>query len=144
MNSFLFLTASLGLRGVEAGHGPFSSMYEFSLAVAWGSLLIHLYFEIRYRLRALAFFTLPVALGLLIYATFGGLALAARVRAEGDWRQFTLYRAAPRDGQFRVSFALTGLGEAWLDEVSVSILDKPARGMTTDSSTRAPRVTSRP
>lgn len=69
VNAFLFLTASLGLRWVEAGHGPFSNMYEFSLAFAWGSLLIHLYFEFRYRLRALAFFTLPVALGLLIYAT---------------------------------------------------------------------------
>ena len=69
VNSFLFLTASLTFRSIEAGHGPFSNMYEFSLAFAWGALALYLYFEVQYKLRSLALLVLPVALGLMTYAT---------------------------------------------------------------------------
>jgi ABC-type transport system involved in cytochrome c biogenesis permease subunit len=69
LNAELFLTVSLALRAVESGHGPFSNMYEFSLAFAWGILAIYLYFENRYRSRALSLFVVPVALGMLGYAT---------------------------------------------------------------------------
>ena len=54
VNALVFLSVSLVLRSVESGHGPFSNMYEFSLAFAWG---------------ALALLVVPVALGLLLYAT---------------------------------------------------------------------------
>ncbi len=76
INALAFLTASLAFRAIASGHGPFSNMYEFSLAFAWGALAIYLYFEMRYRLRTLALLVLPVALGLLAYAT--------TVRAEID------------------------------------------------------------
>ncbi len=69
VNSFVFLTASLAFRAIEAGHGPFSNMYEFSLAFAWGALALYLYFEVQYKLRSLALLVLPVALGLMTYAT---------------------------------------------------------------------------
>ena len=69
VNAFAFLTASLVFRAIAAGHGPFSNMYEFSLAFAWGALALYLYFELRYRLRTLALLVLPIAMGLLVYAT---------------------------------------------------------------------------
>jgi len=69
INSFIFLTASLIFRAIEAGHGPFSNMYEFSLAFAWGALALYLYFEFQYKLRSLALLVLPVAVGLMAYAT---------------------------------------------------------------------------
>ena len=69
VNSFVFLTASLVFRAIEAGHGPFSNMYEFSLAFAWGALALYLYFEFQYKLRSLALLVLPVAAGLMAYAT---------------------------------------------------------------------------
>lgn len=69
VNSFGFLSASLVARAIASGHGPFSNMYEFSLAFAWGALALYLYFEFQYRLRTLALLVLPVALGLLLYAT---------------------------------------------------------------------------
>jgi cytochrome c-type biogenesis protein CcsB len=69
VNGFLFLTASLVLRALATGHGPFSSMFEFSLAFAWGVLALLLFFERRYHFRSLALLVLPVAIGLLIYAT---------------------------------------------------------------------------
>jgi cytochrome c-type biogenesis protein CcsB len=69
VNATAFLTASLVFRAIASGHGPFANMYEFSLAFAWGSLALYLYFEVRYHLRTLALVVLPIALGMLAYAT---------------------------------------------------------------------------
>lgn len=69
VNAFIFMTASLAFRAIEAGHGPFSNMYEFSLAFAWGAVAIYLFFEFKYHTRALSLLVVPVAFGLLLYAT---------------------------------------------------------------------------
>ena len=69
VNAAAFLTASLAFRAVASGHGPFGNMYEFSLAFSWGALVLYLYFEVKYHLRTLALVVLPVALGMLVYAT---------------------------------------------------------------------------
>ena len=63
--------------------------------------------------------------GLLIYDSITGLELAERIQASADWREFSLYRAATRDGAFRVTAALSGMGEAWLDDVTVNLLGMP-------------------
>jgi cytochrome c-type biogenesis protein CcsB len=44
-------------------------MYEFSVAFAWGVLGAYLYFERKYHLRTLGLIALPIALGMLFYAT---------------------------------------------------------------------------
>jgi len=59
---------------------------------------------------------------LMIFDSFGGSQLAERIHQTNGWREFTLYRAAPRSGDLTVTFAMTGLGEAWLDDVSISTL----------------------
>jgi cytochrome c-type biogenesis protein CcsB len=69
VNAFGFLTASIIARWIAADHGPFSNMYEFSLAFAWGAMGIYLYFESQYHARSLALLVLPISLGMLIYAT---------------------------------------------------------------------------
>lgn len=69
VHAVVFLTASLGLRAMVTGHGPFSNMYEFSIAFAWGALVTYLYFEYRYHFRTLALLVVPVSLALLAYAT---------------------------------------------------------------------------
>jgi hypothetical protein len=61
--------------------------------------------------------------GLLIFDSIGGPDLADRVRLTRGWRQFTLYRAVPESGELVVTFALTGLGEAWIDDLEVNLLD---------------------
>jgi cytochrome c-type biogenesis protein CcsB len=63
------LTVSLAFRAVATGHGPFANMYEFSVAFAWGIMGAYLWFERKYHQRILAIFALPVALGLMAYAT---------------------------------------------------------------------------
>ncbi len=65
--------------------------------------------------------------GLLIYDSLGGSDLAERVLIAPDWREFTLYRAAPRDGTVTVTLALTGIGEVWLDDVTVNLWEPPVR-----------------
>jgi cytochrome c-type biogenesis protein CcsB len=67
--AFAFVTASLVFRTIYVGHGPFSNMYEFSVAFAWGILGAYLYFERRYHLRTIGLVALPVALAMLLYAT---------------------------------------------------------------------------
>jgi cytochrome c-type biogenesis protein CcsB len=64
-----FLTASLLFRTIATGHGPFANMYEFSIAFAWGTLVMYAYFERRYHQRVLGLIALPVALAMLLYAT---------------------------------------------------------------------------
>ncbi len=61
--------------------------------------------------------------GLLIFDSIGGPDLADRLRLTRGWRQFTIYRAVPETGDLLVTFALSGLGEAWIDDVHVNLLD---------------------
>ncbi len=65
--------------------------------------------------------------GLLIFDSLSGVELAERVEVTEGWREFTLYRIATREDELTLTFALTGYGEAWVDEVSVTTLQLPPR-----------------
>ena len=78
--------------------------------------------------------------GLLVFDSLGGPALAERVGATRDWTRLAVYRIVPPDAageQLVVTFAVTGLGEAFIDEVSVRVLEHGAPGVpaTTVSTT---------
>lgn len=60
--------------------------------------------------------------GLMVVDSFAGEDFAERISRTNGWREFTLYRIAPKSGQFSMSFVLSGYGEAWVDEVSVTVL----------------------
>jgi len=66
---FALIGASLVFRAIATGHGPFSNMYEFSIAFAWGILGAYYWFEHKYHQRMLGLLALPVALGMLLYAS---------------------------------------------------------------------------
>jgi hypothetical protein len=69
--------------------------------------------------------------GLLVFDSFGGPSLAERVGPTGGWRRLVLHRIAPDDSPATplvVTFALTGLGEARLDAVSVRVLERGVAG----------------
>jgi hypothetical protein len=58
--------------------------------------------------------------GLLVVDSLGGEPLAERiVQTHGSWREINLYRVAPESGAVSVTFALTGLGEVALDDVTI-------------------------
>ena len=66
--------------------------------------------------------------GLLIIDSLGGEPLAERIGQTEKWRPFVLYRAAPQSGPMWITFALSAVGEAWLDDVGVETLELPAAG----------------
>jgi ABC-type transport system involved in cytochrome c biogenesis permease subunit len=35
--SLILLTIAIAARAIDTGHGPFSNMYEFSMAFSWGN-----------------------------------------------------------------------------------------------------------
>lgn len=57
--------------------------------------------------------------GVMVIDSFGGEALAERFGETKGWEQVVLYRAAPRNGELTVTFALTGFGEVELDDVTI-------------------------
>lgn len=60
--------------------------------------------------------------GLLIVDSISGEPLAERLRQTDGWQEFTLYRVAAQAGQMNLTFALSGLGEVWLDDVTIQIV----------------------
>ncbi len=63
--------------------------------------------------------------GLMIVDSLSGEALADRIGKTQGWRQFVLYRVAPQSGAMCVTFVLSGLGEAQLDDVVIQAVENP-------------------
>ncbi|MBX3412333.1 MAG: hypothetical protein KF708_06405 [Pirellulales bacterium] len=87
-----------------------------------------------FRLRAFVRVPAPITGsvdGLLVLDSFGGEALAERIRKTDGWQEIILYRTAPARGELRLTFALSGLGEAYLDDVAIEpVLRSPSRPVT--------------
>jgi hypothetical protein len=69
--------------------------------------------------------------GLLVFDSIGGPSLAERVGVTPGWRRLVLYRVVPGDASgepFTITFALTGLGEARIDDVTVRVLERGTSG----------------
>jgi hypothetical protein len=60
--------------------------------------------------------------GLLIFDSIAGRTLAERIKVAEQWQEFTLYRACTQPGPVRVTFALSGLGDAYLDDIAIEPL----------------------
>ena len=63
------LGASLLLRGIVVGRGPYGNLYEFSVAFAASILGGYLFLARRYPIRQIGFIPAGVALALLLYAS---------------------------------------------------------------------------
>ena len=61
--------------------------------------------------------------GLVVFDSLGGPELGDRVRGTQGWRELTLYRVAGQSGELTVTFSLTGVGEASVDDLAISLLD---------------------
>ena len=60
--------------------------------------------------------------GALVYDSAGGEPLAVRLTTPGRWKQYHLYRQVPASGKINVTFALTGIGIAFFDDVAIEPL----------------------
>lgn len=66
--SLLIITIFIISRAIRTGHGPFTNMYEFSVAFSWGILLMSLYFSWRYRNVVINLFGAVAGAALLLFA----------------------------------------------------------------------------
>ncbi len=66
---FAALVASLVIRGVLVGRGPWGNLYEFSAAFATSVVGGYLLLERRYPIRSIGFIPVGVAFALLLYAS---------------------------------------------------------------------------
>lgn len=64
----IFLTVSILSRAIITGHGPFSNMYEFAIAFAWGTVSVGLLFLWHYKIALIKAIGVLVAALLLIFA----------------------------------------------------------------------------
>jgi hypothetical protein len=65
--------------------------------------------------------------GLFVFDSIGGPALGERVGVTKSWRRLVLHRIVPAESAgepLTVTFALTGLGEARIDEVSIRAVER--------------------
>jgi cytochrome c-type biogenesis protein CcsB len=67
--SLLFLSLTIINRAIQTGHGPFTNMYEFALAFAWGIVLAAVIFRWRYKTSSMLNIGLAIAILLLIFAS---------------------------------------------------------------------------
>ena len=67
--AWIALGASMVLRAIVVGRGPWGNMYEFSVAFAFSMLGGYLYLQRRYPIRSIGFIPVGVALAILLYAS---------------------------------------------------------------------------
>ncbi|MGL6076708.1 MAG: hypothetical protein ACRC8S_21340 [Fimbriiglobus sp.] len=60
--------------------------------------------------------------GLIVFDSSGGEPLGMRIRHQPYWRQFKLYRRVPPSGKVAMTFALTGIGSSYIDDVKIEQL----------------------
>ena len=80
--------------------------------------------------------------GLLVFDSLGGPALAERIGVTRDWARLALYRIVPAEAAGEplvVTFALTGMGEALVDDVSVRVLEHGGAGLAATAVSTAPQ-----
>jgi hypothetical protein len=65
--------------------------------------------------------------GLMIFDSLAGPSLGIRLPQTTGWQEFQLFRLVDATQEITVTFALPGLGEARLDQLSVRALDMPSR-----------------
>jgi cytochrome c-type biogenesis protein CcsB len=108
---FAVLLASIGLRAIVVGRGPWGNMFEFSVAFATAMLGAYLVLQRRYPIRSIGFIPVGVALALLLYAASLGSGIKELVPALQNAPLLTIHvgMAVISYGTFATSFA-AGVG----------------------------------
>jgi cytochrome c-type biogenesis protein CcsB len=101
------LGASLLLRGIVVGRGPWGNMYEFTVAFSFSMVAGYLVLTRRYAIRSIGFIPLGVALALLLYASYLPSEIAPLVPALHNAPLLTIHvgMAVLSYGIFATSFA---------------------------------------
>ena len=113
LGAFAVLVASLTIRGIIVGRGPWGNMFEFSVAFSTSILFGYLVLSRRYPIRSIAFLPVGVALLLALYASSLPHAINQLVPALQNAPLLTIHvgLAVVSYGVFATSF---GAGVAYL------------------------------
>jgi ABC-type uncharacterized transport system permease subunit len=65
---FILHTGLLTVRSIETGHGPYTTTFEYYAFFSWAIVLVYLIAEIRYKIKDLGSFVIPIAVISLAYA----------------------------------------------------------------------------
>ena len=60
--------------------------------------------------------------GVVIFDSAGGEPLGVRISHQPKWRQYHLYRRVPPSGKIAMTFALTGIGTVFIDDVKIEAM----------------------
>ncbi len=104
-------TTVLVTRTILAHRLPLANGYEFILTFCWGTVLIYLFSQFRYRLKALGAFVMPVPFLLMSFVvmTMGSnemIVQAIPPALKSHWLTFHVLTAILSYGAFAVSFGL--------------------------------------
>lgn len=66
--ALVFISVAIISRITVTGRGPFSSMYEFSIAFSWGIIVMSLIFSWHYKIISVGAFSVVIAILLLVFA----------------------------------------------------------------------------
>jgi hypothetical protein len=64
--------------------------------------------------------------GLQILDSLGGTELSSAMRETDGWQEFSIIRGVPNSTELRLTFALSGVGSAYVDGVMVHAIEPPA------------------
>lgn len=104
-------TFAIILRMVISGHAPLSNGYEFILTFVWGIMAVYLFAEVRYKLRSLGAFVMPIPFLLLMFVIMSmgpeeRMAQAIPPALKSQWLTFHVVTAMFAYGAFAVSFGV--------------------------------------
>ena len=63
-------TITICLRSVDTGHGPYTTGFEITSFLAWVIVLIFFSIELKYRIKDLGAFVIPIVFLILLYSAF--------------------------------------------------------------------------
>ncbi len=142
-------TAAIALRWVITQRPPLTNGYEFILTFCWGIVIIYIFAEFRYKIKALGSFVMPVTFILLMFIIMKmgpseRVAGAIPPALKSQWLTFHVFTAMLAYGAFAISCGLgimyllkTGAGshekhekETWLNRFPPeNVLDELAYKM---------------
>ncbi|HEY8911352.1 MAG TPA: c-type cytochrome biogenesis protein CcsB [Desulfosporosinus sp.] len=104
-------TSAIILRMIISGHAPLSNGYEFILTFIWGIMAVYLFAEVRYKLRSLGAFVMPIPFLLLMFIIMSmgpqeRIAQAIPPALKSQWLTFHVVTAMLAYGAFATSFGI--------------------------------------
>lgn len=104
-------TAAIAIRTIIAKRAPLANGYEFILTFTWGIVAVYLFAELKYKLKALGAFVMPIPFLLLMFIIMAmgpeeRISQGIMPALKSHWLEFHVLTAMLSYGAFAISFGL--------------------------------------